>query len=99
MAAEGAALILSGKVEGISLDALGFVEFTSKVNHKLFSHGVWARTNGLCASQVCAPRSYTLAPAGVCFVGKRFSPGQRQGKWRADTSVSNVQLQGLDCGI
>lgn len=52
------------KVEGVCLDALGFVEFTSKVNHKLFSHGAWARTNGL-AHPRCVLRGTILWPQRV----------------------------------
>lgn len=85
------------KVEGICLDALGFVEFTSKVNHKLFSHGVWVRTRVALRIPGVCPRSYTLTPAGVGFVGKRLSPGHPEGNG-GQTPVSNVQLQGPDRG-
>lgn len=85
------------KVEGVCLDALDFVEFTSKVNHKLFSHGAWVRTRvALCIPGVC-PAELHSDPSRVCFVGKRLSPGHPEGNG-GQTPVSNVQLQGPDCG-
>lgn len=83
------------KVESMCRDALGFAEFTSKVNHKLSSHGAWARTSGL-AHPKHVFRGAIFQPQQTVFKKKAKSrPALREMEETALSQMSSFKGQGV----